>query len=196
MRHARIVAGRQSHRVLGRASQRCRTLLHRIRSAFPLLALALLPFSLHAPNTAIFVIIAANALITFATNFANPAWTAIVADIVPREYCARFFSHRNLAINLPTLLVVPLAGWLIQAGKRPTAPAAGYQIIFAMALVSGAVATLAFSRVDDPMPEMQARPHLRLCEMSREIRNAPVFLGLVACTLIWNLGAGQVAAPS
>ena len=79
-----------------------------------LLAWFVLPFAVHDPGAAVTVIIAVNAAITFCNNFASPAWTAIVADIIPPAIRGRFFSHRNFAGNLPALLVVPLAGLLIQ----------------------------------------------------------------------------------
>ena len=95
-----------------------------IISRVALLAWVVLPLLAHDPSTAIAVIIAVNPVITFANNFANPAWTAIVADIVPREIRGRFFSHRNFAVNLPALLIVPLAGLLIQlgTGQVPRSP--------------------------------------------------------------------------
>jgi MFS family permease len=159
-----------------------------------LLVWVILPFLRVDPAVAIGVIIAVNAVITFANNFANPAWTAIVADIVPREIRARFFSHRNFAVNLPALLIVPLAGWLIQAGNRPGAPLAGYQIVFTLAFATGAIATFAFSRLHDPLPASQARQRLRLGELIETLNKAPGFLPLVGCTLIWNLGV-QIVAP-
>jgi MFS family permease len=159
-----------------------------------LLVWVILPQMTSDSGTAILVIIVVNALITFANNFATPAWTAMVADIVPREIRARFFSHRNLAVNLPALLVVPLAGWLIQAGNTQRAPFAGYQIVFILAFATGAFATWAFSRIDDPVPVSQARQQMRLGDLVRTIQVAPGFLDLVACTLIWNLGV-QIVAP-
>jgi MFS family permease len=162
-----------------------------------LLAWIFLPFLIRAPGAAglaITVIIAANAVISFAGNFANPAWTAIVADIVPKEIRGRFFSHRNVAVNLPTLLVVPLAGWLIQIGNRPAAPFAGYQLVFALAFVSGIVSTWFYSKITDPAPTSQVRQRQNLGELIRIIRSAPGFLILVAVTLIWNLGS-QMTGP-
>ena len=159
-----------------------------------LLAWLMLPFALRAPGPAIVVIIAVNALIGFCGNFANPAWTAIVADIVPAPIRGRFFSHRNFAINLSALLVVPLAGLLIQVGNQPSAPFAGYQIVFALAFVSGAVSTLSFSHIDDPVPPSQVRVRIPVREVARTVRAAPGFMGLVAGTLIWNLGV-QLTGP-
>jgi MFS family permease len=159
-----------------------------------LLAWVLLPFIIHDPGVAITVIIVVNAVITFANNFANPAWTDIVADIVPREIRGRFFSHRNLAVNLPALLIVPLAGWLIQTGNRPGAPFAGYQFAFALAFITGVVSTYAFTRINDPLPASRASQRMRPAELLRTISTAPGFLALVACTLIWSLGV-QIVAP-
>ncbi|MGE5603821.1 MAG: MFS transporter [Nitrososphaerales archaeon] len=112
-----------------------------------LLIWALLPFFSPDPGGAFALILIANAMIGIANNFANPAWTAMVADIVPREIRGRFFAHRSVAVNMPTLLVVPFAGWLIHAGSRPAAPLAGYQLVFGLAFLTGMVATVAFSRL-------------------------------------------------
>jgi MFS family permease len=159
-----------------------------------ILAWLIVPFVRGVPGAAvIIVIIAVNAVMTFAAYFANPAWTAIVADIVPREIRARFFSHRNFAVNIPALLVVPLAGLLIQAGNTSSHPLAGYQLVFALALVTGAISTYAFSRIDDPLPPEQASHTLPAAELIRTIYTAPSFVGLVVCTLIWNLGVQMVS---
>jgi len=155
---------------------------------------ALLPSMVGNPNVAITVIIAVNAVISFANYFANPAWTAMVAEIIPREIRGRLLSHRNLAINLPTLLIVPLAGWLIEAGNRPRAPLAGYQIVFALAFLTGIVSTLAFSKIEEPAAPSESRKVLGTTDLVRAIRGAPQFLPFVACMLIWSLGV-QVVAP-
>jgi MFS family permease len=154
----------------------------------PVLAWVLLPFLTQQAGTAIAVIIAVNALISFCGNFGNPGWTAIIADIIPPDIRGRFFSHRNLAVNLPALLVVPLAGWLIQVFNQPSAPFGGYQLVFALALASGLVATLSFAQIDDPLPAGPASPRRPLRQVARLIFTAPSFVGLVATTLIWNLG--------
>ena len=94
------------------------------RQAASLVWLAL-PFFVRDVGLAVTIIIAVNALNAFCSNFANPAWTAIVADIVPANIRGRFFSHRNFAVNLPALLIVlrdrRLFRRLVAAG-----PKAGY----------------------------------------------------------------------
>ena len=190
---AALLPGAQAIKLMGGRRKALVVLSGGIVGRVAMLAWLLLPFVTRDRGAAVVAIIAVNALITFANNFANPAWTALVADIVPRPIRGRFFSHRNFAVNLPALLVVPLAGLLIQAGNRPGAPFAGYQIVFALAIVSGALATFAFARIDDPLPSSQAGAHLPLRELTRIIVSAPGFVRLVACTLIWNLGVQMVA---
>jgi len=153
-----------------------------------------LPFFVRDVGLAVTIIIAVNALNAFCSNFANPAWTAIVADIVPANIRGRFFSHRNFAVNLPALLIVPLAGYLIQTANRPGAPFAGYQLVFGLAFVTGTLATIAFAQIDDPVEPNQGRQRLAWGEVARIIRTAPSFMGLLAATLIWNLGM-QLTSP-
>jgi MFS family permease len=158
-----------------------------------ILAWLVLPLMTANRAAAVTIIIAVNAVITFAAYFANPAWTAIVADIVPRDIRGRFFSHRNFAVNIPALLVVPVAGLLIQAGNTPGHPFAGYQLAFALALATGAISTYAFSRIDDPLPLDQASRPVPVATWIRSIWTAPSFVSLVVCTLIWNLGVQMVS---
>jgi MFS family permease len=191
---AALLPGAQAIKLMGGRRKTVVVLFGGIISRVALLAWVVLPLLTHDAGAGIAVIIAVNAVITFANNFANPAWTAMVADIVPREIRGRFFSHRNFAVNLPALLVVPLAGLLIQAANGPRAPLAGYQLVFLLAFVTGMVATFSFARIDDPLPASQARQPLRLGELVRTIRYAPGFLSLVVCTLIWSLGV-QIVAP-
>lgn len=158
------------------------------------LAWALVPLLVHDPAAAIAAIIVLNALNTFGTNFSVPASTALIADIVPVEMRARFFSHRNPAINLTTLAAIPLAGWLIKVGNRPGSPFGGYQAVFVLAFLVGALATFAYSGVKDPLPVAAARQAPRLKQTIAALRSAPGFTGLIVFTLAWNFSV-QLAGP-
>lgn len=189
-----LLPGAQAIPLMGGRRKRLVVLFGGVLARALLLVWLGLPFLVHDSPTALVVIIVVNALMAFCNNFANPAWTAIVADIVPAGIRGRFFSHRNFAVNLPALLVVPLAGLLIQAGTHPGAPFGGYQLVFVLAFITGAGATYAFAKIDDPLPPSQARQRLGLGEVVRLIGTAPGFLGLVAGTLLWNLGM-QLTGP-
>jgi len=160
-----------------------------------LIALACLPWLAQDPARAILAIIVLNGLISFSNSFSGPAWTSLIADIVPAHMRGRFFAHRGQAINLVTLSVVPFAGWLIKAGNGVTGqPFAGYQLIFLFAFVAGAVATLCYSRIDEPAAPAETIHTTSLVEIARVLRRSRLFLGFVAATLIWNLGF-QISLP-
>ncbi|MFN3331901.1 MAG: MFS transporter, partial [Caldilinea sp.] len=82
-----------------------------------LLLLACIPLLSLPPFVAILLITALNGVRAFAANFANPAWTAMVADIVPEYMRGRYFSVRNLTMGLATLVFSATAGWLMRAGN-------------------------------------------------------------------------------
>ncbi|MCU0503844.1 MAG: MFS transporter [Anaerolineae bacterium] len=160
-----------------------------------LLALACLPWLASDPAHAIIAIILLNGLIAFSNSFSNPAWTSLTADIVPAQMRGRFFAHRGQALNLVSLSVVPFAGWLIKAGNGVTGqPFAGYQLVFLLAFVTGAVATWCYSRIDEPAAPAETVHTLALMEIVRVLRRSRLFLGFVAATLIWNLGF-QISLP-
>ena len=69
-----------------------------------LLLLALVPLFQLPPEIAILTIAALNGVRAFMANFGNPAWTAMVADIVPDFMRGRYFSTRNLTMGMATLI--------------------------------------------------------------------------------------------
>jgi MFS family permease len=160
-----------------------------------LIPLACLPFLIHQPIQAILAVIVLNGLISFANNFCTPAWTSLLADIVPAEVRGRFFAHRGQAINLVTLTVVPFSGWLIKTTNSLTGqPFPGYQLVLALAFLAGAAATWCYARIDEPAPAAQtvAAPPLRA--ILTALRRSPIFLGFLAATLIFQLGF-QISLP-
>ncbi len=160
-----------------------------------LLALALVPLITARPFIAILLIVGLNGLRALAANLGNPAWTALVADLVPERIRGRFFSSRNTAMGLAALLVAPLAGRLIALGNNQTdSPVFGYQFAFLLAFAFGMVSTLSFGRIREPVPQAaEPRPHHR-GDLRRALRQSPGYRGLVVSAFVWNLGL-QVAAP-
>jgi MFS family permease len=160
-----------------------------------LLVWACVPFFIHDPNIAIWGIIIINALITFASNFSVPAWTSMVADIVPLDMRGRYFSSRTLIMNVMALVVVPLSGWLVTTGNGISGlPFGGYQLVFFLAFATGLVSTFSFGRIKEKVdPNLQARQR-RLRDTARRINATPGFMGFVISAFIWNIGI-QVAGP-
>ncbi len=160
-----------------------------------LLGLACLPFVVYEPNLAILSIIVLNGIRAFMANLGNPAWTALVADLVPNFMRGRYFSSRNTAMALAALVVAPLAGWLIRTGNgRLGLTFLGYQSAFFLAFAFGMVGTAYFQKIPEPPPTDRTIQKHQRGDLRRAIKTSPGFLGLVISAFIWNLSL-QIAAP-
>ena len=160
-----------------------------------LLLLAFIPLLGLPAQIAIIAIASLNAVRAFMANFANPAWTAMVADIVPDMMRGRYFSSRNLSMGIATLVFATVAGWLIRTGNTWTAdPYLGYQLAFVLAFVAGMASTYSFSRIPEPKnPEHAA--HIRsTVSLRTALRSSPGYLGFVIFGVVWNFSL-QLAAP-
>jgi MFS family permease len=166
-----------------------------------LLAMALFPFVISEPSVAIVAIIALEGLRTFMANLANPAWTALAAELVPEYIRGRFFGSRNMAMGVAALIVAPLAGSIIARGNviaagsnLENAELLGYQVVFLLAFAAGIVSTLSFQRIQEPpLVASTVQPH-QSGDLRRAIRQSPGFLGLVVSGFVWNL-ALQTTGP-
>jgi MFS family permease len=160
-----------------------------------LLALALLPLVARRPEVAILGIVLLNGLRAFMNNLGNPAWTAMVADLVPGSIRGRYFGSRNMAQGLAALAITPLAGWLIkEVNGWQGFPHLGFQTVFLLAFFFGALSTIAYHLIPEPPASpAQAAPHQR-GDLRRAIRSSPGFWGLVVSAFVWNLSL-QIAGP-
>ncbi len=160
-----------------------------------LAALAMFPFLVSQPRLAIVAIIVFNGLRAFFSNLGNPAWTGIVADIVPQSMRGRYFSLRNIAMGVAALLVAPLAGLIIRRGNLLGAgEPVGYQLVFALAFVFGMAATASFRRLREPAVVVDESSAHHRGDLRRALRASPAFVGFVVSAFVFNL-ALQVAAP-
>ncbi len=160
-----------------------------------LLAFVCLPFLVTEPSLAIAAIIALNAWRAFMGNFANPAWTALVADLVPHSMRGRYFGSRNMAMGLAALIVAPVAGRLIKAFNGwQGLPFLGYQVVFGLAFVFGVLGTISFLLIPEPSRPVSEVQKRQRGSLRHAIQDSPGFLGFVISAFIWNL-AIQIAAP-
>lgn len=168
------------------------TVLYRL----PLLLLALLPFLPGGATVAIPAIVVLYGIRAFGVNLANPAWTALTAELVPTFMRGRYFSLRNLLMGIATLVATPLAGWMIaRLTLGGSAPLFGYQVVFILSLVLGLVATWYFAQIHEPA-EMRMRVAGRAHKSSvlELLRGNRALFGFVVNAFVWNM-ALQVAAP-
>lgn len=162
---------------------------------FLLLFLALIPFLTREPVLAITLIVLADSARGFFNSLANPAWTSLVADLVPDVLRGRYFGSRNLAMGVAALVVAPLAGRIIAAGNAARSDAfVGYQLIFLLAFVFGLVSTANFQAIKEQAPAVGPVQRHHRGDLRHALRRQPAFIGLVISSFVWNM-ALQVAGP-
>ncbi len=159
-----------------------------------LLAIAFVPFLAGDSALAVVCLISLNALRTVMGNFANPAWTSMVADLVPLSARARYFGKRNVAIIIASIIAAPIAGKVVNSlsGIRAV-PHLGFQAIFLLSFVFGALSTVSFARISDASvsESTSTKPKgfpLRALLADRR------FTGLVLSAFFWNM-ALMIAGP-
>jgi MFS family permease len=155
-----------------------------------LFGVAALPLFLGAPAV-IYAVLVFFALRAFFNQVGYPAWSALVADLVPKSIRGRYLSARNIGLAAAALLFTPLAGRIIESvgGVR------GYQVSLVIAALVGLLATAVFARIREPETQrpgdaLQGRGILGL----DLIRGHHQFLAFTAVALVWNL-ALMIAGP-
>jgi MFS family permease len=155
-----------------------------------LLLMAALPFVLR-DQPAVFALLVLAALVQAFANIGYPSWVSLIADIVPSENRGRYFSSRNIANTVVSMVAAYAAGLLITHIGNP----AGYQLAFLLAFLFGAGSALSYSRIQDPAPEPPPIAQTgNALESLRSIARHPAFLALCATAAVWNLSL-SVASP-
>ncbi len=155
-----------------------------------LLLLAVLPLFVEMP-TLIYAVIMLVALRSFFSQMGFPAWSTLVADLVPEAIRGRYFSARNIGLAIAALGFTPIAGWIIQAGGGVR----GYQLGLVLAGLIGFVATVIFVRIKEPERVAPSRAaQSKRSSLVSVARENPQFAGFTAVALLWNL-ALMVAGP-
>jgi MFS family permease len=157
-----------------------------------LIAFAMTPLLLTGSAVA-YGVIGIIALRSFFVQLGYPAWSALLADLVPRTIRGRYFGSRNIALAIAALASAPLAGVIIQW----VGPTRGYQVGFVLAGVIGLVAASIYAGIPEP-PHARvvnaARGRPAVTELVTMLRQHPRFLAFSSVALVWNL-ALMVAGP-
>jgi len=164
-------------------------------SRLMLLLLALVPLLQLPPVFAILAITLLNGVRAFMANFSNPAWTVMVADIVPDFMRGRYFSTRNLTMGIATLVFSAAAGWMIRTGNQwQSDPYLGFQLSFLLAFLFGMVSTWQFAQLREPRTREHDDPVHQSGSLRDAIKSSPGYLGFVLSGFVWNF-ALHIAAP-
>lgn len=155
-----------------------------------LIALAFLPLFLGWP-TVIYGAIAVLALRAFFNQLGYPAWSALVADLVPQAIRGRYLGARNIGLGIAALIFTPVAGYVIER----VGGVEGYQVSLILAAMTGLIATLVFTRIREPQTSHpDSKRHTAGTSSLNLIRGNHRFAVFAGVALIWNL-ALMVAAP-
>lgn len=143
----------------------------------------------------VFLIIAVNAFRLMLSSLANPAWTALAADLVPSEARGRYFASRNVAMGIVALAASPCAGWIVRTiNARTSHDLLGYQARLLLAFLCGMVSTFSFSRVSEPPAGVPFRLRRRTRNVVELLRRHPAFGWLAASSFVWGFSL-NVASP-
>lgn len=156
-----------------------------------LLLLAILPFFFKG-SKAIYIAIALKVILDGLRNFALPAWVSMTADVVPLAWRGRYFSARNLAMGLASMIITYGIGQMITWLGEPV----GYQWAMGLAFIFGWISASFFSRIRDYRDENHQIPKqsytLRsLFDTFRLDRN---FLSFCMFTACWTFSL-SIAGP-
>jgi MFS family permease len=141
---------------------------------------------------AVYGVMALRATRAFAVQAANASWTSLAGQIVPRTLRGKYFAARNIAKQGTALLLVPAAGWVIEALGFPT----GYQVCFALATVVGILAFWTYARIPFDAPGTGVTPtttpeDVPMWQAPAAKRNFWAFCGT---SVVWAFSM-QFAAP-
>jgi MFS family permease len=157
---------------------------------FLLLLMALVPVFIPGAG-AIYAFIALVTLRAFFSQLGFPAWSAMLADLVPSGIRGRYFAARNIGLAIAALIAAPLAGRLADQLGLPR----GYEVIFFLAGLIGFGATAIFARIPDRPQPRASQSEAEKPEGIRSIlRTHPRFAGFTAVAFLWNLSL-MVAGP-
>jgi MFS family permease len=155
-----------------------------------LFVLAMLPLFLISPAI-VYATIALVTLRSFFNQLGFPAWSSLIADLVPESIRGRYFSSRNIGIAIAGLIFTPIAGRIIERGGGVR----GYQIGFAIAGAVGLIATAIFLRIREPRRTPISRASKRAGnQVLPALRAHPRFVAFSGVALLWNLSI-MVAGP-
>lgn len=164
-------------------------------SRFLLVLLALSPLVAGHGALLVALLIAINAARIMLGSFANPPWTAMVADLVPPDVRGRYFASRNTAIGVVALVMSPCAGWFARTiNTRTSHDLLGYQATLLLAFACGMISTYSFSRIPEPPVAVPARLRRRTRNVLDLMRRNPAFSWLAASSFVWGLSL-NLASP-
>ena len=117
----------------------------------------------------------------------GPAWTSLMADVVPAETRGRYFGMRTSIVGVMGMLAALGAGWFLDRAPAPV----GFQMVYVVAVFLAMVGVYTYGMYYDPgTPRMQIslRESIMVPLRDRNFRKFLVF------SSYWNASV-MIAAP-
>ncbi len=121
-------------------------------------------------------LVALAALIFFFGGVPNPAWVALMGDVVPEKTRASWFGHRNRMIYFVGVLTLLFAGFYLDSMKADVL--LGFSALFAIAFVTRLAGSHFLELHWDPNPKARKEP-----EAGKEAKDYAVLLFLIFFTV-------------
>lgn len=154
--------------------------------------LAVVPLLLFSGGWRLYVLLGVVVLSSLLTMVSTPAWLSWMANAVPARLRGRFFSRRNAAVAVTTLLGTVLGSLLLDWTREMKAEALGFAAIVGVASVGALLAWRAMRKLPNgrgrTVGHDPARPDLLAPVKDKSFRR---LLGVFA---VWNGAIGLSAA--
>lgn len=157
------------------------------RAQLLLAALAPLFFS---GSTLIYVVIALFALRLAFMSIYNPTFVSLMATVIPDRVRGRYLGSRKMVMALSSVLLVPLAGWLIDRIGEPL----GYQVTLVVGFVIGLMGTFSISMVPDHQVQASVKAEKRGGSFWEAVTGNRTFALYLAIRLFFNF-VWQIGGP-
>ncbi len=114
------------------------------------LPVAILPFLPLPPPLLVTLLIVLATLSHVASGFIYPVWSSLVGDLVPISSRGRFFGQRNRLTGLSSFISLLAAGGILHLFKNSGWAAAGFLLVFLVAMLARLNSARWIHRYDDP----------------------------------------------
>ncbi|MEA3309993.1 MAG: MFS transporter [Chloroflexota bacterium] len=155
-----------------------------------LLGLVFLPYCHWRTSSIVYVAIAIAVLRVFLLNLANPAWTALLGELVPARWRGRYFSARNIFMGGAAFLALLGVGSLIDHLGTPL----GYQVVFGIAVLMALGDSYLLSGITEKPLTARSPRDKHALSLWRRVRAEPAFLVTAAVDFLWGFGV-SIATP-
>lgn len=151
----------------------------------PLLALPLL-----FPASGAWLLIACTVAYFAMGHFIVPAWNSLITDWLEPNERGAYFARRAKIMAVANFSALCLAGLILQSAQTPSAPWAGFAVIFLLSAAARAGSTVALTRIDESPPHATRETEGHLLDFLRHERSVNfqrflLFSGLMhVCVLI------------